>query len=57
MQFAAGSLDEMAPLPIPEQNSFERDPARFVIRWTLAVVPPEERISNEQSATDDGGIE
>jgi len=57
VQFAAGSLDEMAPLPIPEQNSFERDPARFVIRWTLAVVPPEERISNEQSATDDGGVE
>ncbi|MCA9274132.1 MAG: type IV pilus assembly protein PilM [Phycisphaerales bacterium] len=57
VQFTAGSLDQMAPLPIPEQPAFDRDPSRFVIRWTLAVVPPDERKSDDQSATDDGGIE
>lgn len=56
-QFTAGSLDEMAPLPIPELGEFDRDPSRFVIRWTLAVVPPEERNSSGQSTEDDGGVE
>jgi len=52
-----GSLDELAPLPIPEDEQFGRDASRFVIRWTLAVVSPEERKNDEQSPEDDGGTE
>ncbi len=52
-----GSLDELAPLPVPEQEQFGRDASRFVIRWTLAVVSPEERKKDEQSPDADGGTE
>jgi type IV pilus assembly protein PilM len=51
-----GSIDELAPLPIPEAEEFEQGTARFTIEWTLAVVPEDERVGN-QSDTDEGGTE
>lgn len=61
VQQVAGSLDQLAPLPIPEPADFGRDPARFVVRWTLAVVPEGERLSNkpagEEGSFEDGGDE
>lgn len=58
-QQVAGSLDELAPLPIPEPGDFGRDPARFVVEWTLAVVPEGERKSDQPAGEDleDGGVE
>lgn len=52
-----GSVDELAPLPVPEEQDFGRDPARYLVRWTLAIVPPEDRIRTEenQDVMDDGG--
>ena len=55
-QVVAGTLDQMAPLPIPEQESFGRDSSRFTIRWTLALVPPSERQGAEPTE-EDGGFE
>lgn len=56
-QGVAGSLADMAPLPIPEAEIFGRDPSRYSIRWTLAVVPPEERQGNEPAIEEEGGEE
>ena len=53
-----GSVDELAPLPVPEEQDFGRDPSRYLVRWTLAIVPPEDRIRpDEPSAEDNDGGE
>ncbi len=57
VQFTAGTLDQMAPLPIPEMEQFGRDASRFTIRWTLAVVSPEERAAANSASENDGGVE
>ncbi len=54
---ADGSVDELAPLPVPEDADFGRDASRYTIRWTLAVVPPEERVgadAAEDAAEEEG---
>ena len=52
-----GSVDELAPLPVPEEQDFGRDPSRYMVRWTLAIVPPEDRIRPDEPSAEenDGG--
>ncbi|GAB5496500.1 MAG: hypothetical protein Phyf2KO_15800 [Phycisphaerales bacterium] len=52
----SGSIDELAPLPQPEEEDLGREPSRYKVRWTLAIVPPEERIGSNESI-EDGGAE
>lgn len=52
----SGSVDELAPLPQPEIEDLGREPSRFKVRWTLAIVPPEER-QGAGETFEDGGAE
>lgn len=54
---SAGSIDELAPLPIPEPEDIGRDPSRFMVTWTLALVPPEERVGAEGDMAEEGGVQ
>lgn len=51
-----GDIDDLAPLPIPENDESGQEASRFTIEWTLAIVPPEEREGAQDNA-EEGGTE